>query len=72
MIDLVDGDSVHLQCQLTPVSDPGIKIEWTFDGKPLPQSSRLKTVSDFGFVTLDISGVDSRDSGEYICRATNR
>ena len=26
----------------------------------------------FGYVTLDISGVDSRDSGEYICRATNR
>lgn len=71
-LDLVDGDSVHWQCSITPANDPEMSIEWTFDGKPLPQSSRLKTISDFGFVTLDICGVDSRDSGEYICKATNR
>ena len=34
--------------------------------------SFLQTVSDFGFVMLDISGVDSRDSGEYICTAINQ
>ena len=70
--DLVDGDSVHWQCTITPANDPELSIEWTFNGNPLPLSSRLKTISDFGFVTLDICGVDSRDSGEYICKATNR
>ena len=69
---LVDGDSVHWQCSITPVNDPEMNISWTFNGEPLPQSSRLKTISDFGFVTLDICGVDSKDSGEYVCTATNR
>ena len=68
----MDGDSVHWQCSITPANDPELNIEWTFNGFSLPHSSRLKTVSDFGYVTLDISGVDSKDSGEYICTATNR
>ena len=52
--------------------DPDLKIDWKFNGSPLTNSSRLKTISDFGYVMLDISSVDSRDSGEYICTATNK
>jgi titin len=70
--DLKDGDSVHLQCSLEPVNDADLKVEWFFNGKPLPHSSRLKTVADFGYVMLDIAGIDSRDSGEYSCRAWNK
>ena len=57
---------------MTPTNDPDLKIDWKFNGNPLPNSSRIKTVSDFGFVMLDIASVDSKDSGEYICTATNK
>ena len=72
MKNLHDGMSAHFECQVTPANDPNLKVEWKFNGNPLPNSSRIKTVSDFGFVVLDIAGVDSRDSGEYICTATNQ
>ena len=64
--------SAHFECQVTPTDDPNMKIDWKFNGKPLQDSSRIKTVSDFGFVMLDIAGVDSKDSGEYICTASNK
>ena len=69
---LRDGMSVHFEGRVTPVDDPQLRVEWKFNGQPLPNSSRIKTVSDFGFVMLDIAGVDSRDSGEYICTAVNK
>ena len=69
---LKDGMSAHFECRLTPTNDPRLKVEWKFNGQPLPHSSRIKTVSDFGFVMLDIAGVDSKDSGEYICTARNK
>ncbi len=34
--------------------------------------TRTKTVCDFGYVMLDIAAVDTRDSGEYTCRAYNK
>ena len=71
-LDLKDGQSVHLQCALSPVNDPDLKVEWFCNQNPLPNSSRLKTVADFGYVMLDISGMDSRDSGQYTCRAWNK
>ena len=47
-------------------------VEWTKDGKAIDESSRLKVVSDFGFVMLDIGGADSRDSGVYVCKISNK
>lgn len=64
--------SAHFECNVTPTNDPDMKIEWKFNGQPLPNSSRIKTVSDFGYVMLDIASVDSKDSGEYICTASNK
>lgn len=64
--------SAHFECAVTPANDPDLNVDWKFNGQPLQNSSRIKTVSDFGFVMLDIASVDSRDSGEYICTATNR
>ena len=69
---LRDGMSVHFEGRVTPADDPQLRVEWKFNGQPLPNSSRIKTVSDFGFVMLDIAAVDSRDSGEYICTAVNK
>ena len=71
-LGLKDGQSVHLQCALEPVNDPDLKVDWYFNDQPLPNSSRVKTVADFGYVMLDIAGVDSRDSGKYTCRAHNK
>ena len=64
--------SAHFECRVTPANDPNLRIEWKFNGRPLQDSTRIKPVSDFGFVVLDIAGVDSRDSGEYICTAINK
>lgn len=34
--------------------------------------TRVHTIDDFGFVVLDIDWLFPRDSGEFMCRATNR
>lgn len=34
--------------------------------------SRIKTLSDFGYVVMDISFVHAEDSGDYVCVATNK
>lgn len=33
---------------------------------------RFRTIHDFGFVVLDILYVYPEDSGEYVCKATNK
>lgn len=33
---LVEGNSSHLECRIEPYPDPTMKIEWFFNGKPLP------------------------------------
>ena len=71
-LNLKDGESVHMQCALEPINDPDLKVSWFFNDEPLPNSSRIKSVADFGYVMLDISGVDSRDTGKYTCRAWNK
>lgn len=69
---LKDGQSAHFECTLVPVNDPELKVEWFHNGKPLRHSNRIKPVSDFGYVLLDIAYVQSHDSGEYVCRASNK
>lgn len=69
---LKDGQSAHFECTLTPVNDPDLKVEWYHNGKPMRHSTRIKPVSDFGYVLLDIAYVQSHDSGEYVCRAYNK
>nr|XP_029725955.1 titin-like isoform X8 [Aedes albopictus] len=69
---LKDGQSAHFECTLVPVNDPDLKVEWFHNGKPLRHSNRIKPVSDFGYVLLDIAYVQSHDSGEYVCKASNK
>ena len=71
MVGLTDGESVHCQCSFTPINDPDLRVIWKKDGKEISNSNRLKTVADFGFASLDISNVDSRDSGKYSCVIKN-
>uniref|UniRef100_A0A1I8N5F2 Ig-like domain-containing protein n=2 Tax=Musca domestica TaxID=7370 RepID=A0A1I8N5F2_MUSDO len=69
---LKDGQSAHFECTLIPVNDPDLKVEWYHNGKLMRHSNRIKTVSDFGYVVLDISYLQDHDSGEYVCRAYNK
>ena len=68
---LKDGQPAHFECTLVPVNDPKLKVEWFHDGQPILQSTRIKTVSDFGFVVMDIAYTQNHDSGEYVCKASN-
>lgn len=69
---LKDGQSAHFECTLVPVGDPDLKVEWFHNGEPLRHSTRIKPVSDFGYVLLDIAYAQNHDSGEYVCRASNK
>lgn len=68
----LEGDNAHFECKLLPVGDPTMKVEWFVNGKPLITGSRVHTVDDFGFVVLEIDWLFPRDTGEYMCRATNK
>lgn len=35
---LVEMQTTKFECQLAPVGDPNMKVEWFFNGKPLPYS----------------------------------
>ena len=36
--DLMEMQATKFECQLAPVGDPYMKVEWFFNGKPLPFS----------------------------------
>ena len=67
-----EGQNIHLEARLEPIGDPSIKVEWFCNNRPLTIGSRFKTYNDFGFIALDIVGVDLRDGGNYVCRASNQ
>ena len=57
---------------MVPFGDPTLNIEWFLNGEPLTSSSRIRTLSDFGFIVLEIADVCGKDSGVYQCKATNK
>ncbi|CAG2055126.1 unnamed protein product [Timema podura] len=68
---LVEMQTTKFECQLAPVGDPNMKVEWFFNGKPLPHKNRFTPIYDFGYVAMNFGWVYPEDSGEYLCRATN-
>ena len=70
--DIIEGCPIHFDCRVEPVGDPSMRIEWYHNGRPLDTGSRVHMLNDFGFIALDIDYVYARDSGEYVCRATNK
>ena len=66
-----EGQPAHFETTLTPVNDASMRVEWFYDGKPIPQGHRFRTTYDFGFVALDILYAYPEDGGTYTCRATN-
>lgn len=37
-LTLVEMESTKFECQLAPVGDPNMKVEWFLNGKPLRHS----------------------------------
>lgn len=69
--DVVQGDTVHMECHFGPLTDPTIQIMWLFNGKSLVAGSRFVMTNDFGYVALDILQAIPEDSGLYTCKAIN-
>merc|ERR1712088_914359 len=68
---LEEMEATKFECQLAPVGDPTMKVEWFFCGKPLSSKNRFTPIFDFGYVAMNFGWVYPEDSGEYVCRATN-
>ena len=69
--DKPEGSNIHLEAQVNPVSDHTMRIEWLKNGKAITASSRIGTLFNFGYVSLNINGLRLEDAGTYICRAVN-
>ena len=52
--DVIEGQPVHFEALVEPISDPNLKIQWFHNGRPLAASNRVAYRNDFGLVTLDI------------------
>lgn len=70
-IERLEGQRVHFECRLTPISDPTMVVKWYYNGKPLMTSNRFTETYDFGFVALDIAYANVSDAGSYLVKATN-
>merc|ERR1711992_214489 len=68
---LEEMQAAKFECQLAPVGDPNMKVEWFWNGKPLSFKTRFTPIYDFGYVAMNFGWVYPEDSGEYLCRATN-
>uniref|UniRef100_A0A0N5ALN5 Immunoglobulin I-set domain protein n=1 Tax=Syphacia muris TaxID=451379 RepID=A0A0N5ALN5_9BILA len=69
--DLSEGQPAHFEATIEPIDDPELVVQWYHDGSPVAASSRLKMISDFGWIILDINQAATRDSGEWTCVAKN-
>lgn len=66
------GDDAQLTCHVARGDEP-IKISWTLNGQPLPQTSGSVNVVNVGAKTslLALTGVNHHSDGEYRCWAKN-
>lgn len=70
--ELEEGRNAHFEAQITPVSDPTMRVEWYKDGRPITASSRITAIFNFGYVSLNILHLRAEDAGSYTVRAVNR
>jgi hypothetical protein len=70
-INAGENQAAKFECQLGPVGDPNMVIEWWKDGKLLRHANRLERIEDFGYVALKFGWIWGEDGGVYECRARN-
>uniref|UniRef100_A0A914H0K8 Ig-like domain-containing protein n=1 Tax=Globodera rostochiensis TaxID=31243 RepID=A0A914H0K8_GLORO len=70
-LDAAEGESVHLECRVTPINDPQLQVYWLKNGQPLPDANRYVQSFEFGFITLDILFAIAEDGGDYELVAVN-
>jgi hypothetical protein len=68
---VAEGAPVHLECQVQPITDPHLRIEWYHNDRPIVNAHRLRLTHDFGYVALDLLYVFPEDTGEWKAVATN-
>lgn len=70
-IEVLEGQSVHLESQLLPLGDPSMTVSFLRNGAPLMAGERFRTLAEFGFVILGITSFYEEDSGLYEIVARN-
>lgn len=63
------GQSKVFDCQVT--GTPEIDIYWFKDGSEISPSDRYKIAFINSVATLEVCGLDGKDSGIYYCEARN-
>lgn len=66
---MTEGGNLRLSCSV--VYDGQTTVEWTKNGRALPNDSRYYTTFHNGEAILEIVAVEEHDSGQYMCRALN-
>ena len=71
-LEVVEGSFARFECQVTPVMDPYMKVEWTLNGEPIMLGHRFRSVLESGLVQLDILYALPVDAGQYSVTLTNK
>uniref|UniRef100_A0A673LZR6 Myosin light chain kinase, smooth muscle n=1 Tax=Sinocyclocheilus rhinocerous TaxID=307959 RepID=A0A673LZR6_9TELE len=66
-VTVLDGERLHLQCQLS--SESPAKVTWTLDGKLIKPSKFIVIANEGGKCSLTIDKALPEDEGKYVCRA---
>lgn len=66
-----EGGVAVFDARFEPVGDPDLTAEWFYNGKPLPDKSRMRTYLENGYATLVINAVYAEDAGGYTVRISN-
>uniref|UniRef100_A0A9J7Y6T3 Myosin light chain kinase, smooth muscle n=1 Tax=Cyprinus carpio carpio TaxID=630221 RepID=A0A9J7Y6T3_CYPCA len=66
-VTVLDGERLHLQCQLS--SESPAKVTWTLDGKLIKPSKFIVIANEGGKCSLTIDKALPEDEGQYVCRA---
>uniref|UniRef100_A0A914QF48 Ig-like domain-containing protein n=1 Tax=Panagrolaimus davidi TaxID=227884 RepID=A0A914QF48_9BILA len=71
-IGIDEGQYCRFECQVAPINDPYLKVEWYKDQKPVLLGNRFRNTLESGYAALDLLYALPDDTGEYTCVATNQ